>query len=159
LVKIDLVVEKDGYMADAAITIPVLPVSDEKKSLVSSAETAFVLALEVARAGNPVYEIGRVIESRVNHDGFFIVKELTGHGIGKHIHETPVVPNYFDQNHNQILTPGQVITVEPIISMGQTKTIQADDGWTLKTEDGSWAAHHEHTITITEKDPILLTAN
>ena len=159
LVKLDLVVEKDGYMADAAITVAVPPVSEENRCLIACVEKAFDRAMEAAHAGSPVNEIGRIVESVVKCDGFHVVKELTGHGIGRQIHEAPMVPNYHNKFSTEMLTPGLVITVEPIISARQSKAVRANDGWTIKTDDGSLAAHYEHTIVITEDDPILLTAN
>ena len=158
LVKLDVTFEKNEYMGDAAITVPVEPVSDEARRLVRCAERAFHQAMRVARAHHRVSEIGRAVEHEVRRSGFVVVRELGGHGIGRTIHEPPSVPNYEDWKAGQRLTAGLVITVEPIIAMGAGKTKTAEDGWTERTIDSSLSAHFEHTIVITEKAPILLTA-
>jgi methionyl aminopeptidase len=157
LVKLDVTFEKDGYMADAAITVPVEPAADESLRLARCAERAFHRAMRVARAGNRVSEIGRQVEREVNRSGFSVIRELGGHGIGRTIHEPPSVPNYDDHSHAK-LTPGLVITVEPIITAGAGRTKTASDGWTERTTDGALSAHFEHTLVITEDAPILLTA-
>lgn len=158
LVKLDVTFEKNGYMADAAMTVPVEPVSDEARRLALCAERAFRQAMRVARTGNRVNEIGRAVEREVKRSGFSVIRALGGHGIGRTIHEAPSVPNHYDFTMRDRLTEGLVITVEPIISVSASRSITAEDGWTERTADGSLAAHFEHTIVITEKAPILLTA-
>lgn len=158
LVKLDVTVEKDGFMADAAVTVPVGEVSDERRRLVACAERAFAKAMLVARAGFRVSEIGRVVEREVRRDGFSVIRDLGGHGIGRTIHEEPRVPNYADPEANQILTEGLVITVEPIIAAGSGKAFIAPDKWTMITADHSASAHYEHTLVITKGTPMLLTA-
>lgn len=158
LVKLDVTFEKNGYMADAAITVPVEPVSDEAQRLARCAERAFQQAMRVAKARHRVNEIGRAVEEEVRRSGFSVIRALGGHGIGRTIHERPSVPNYADSSVRDRLTPGLVITVEPIIAMGVGQSVTAADGWTERTIDGSLAAHFEHSIVITEKAPILLTA-
>lgn len=158
LVKLDVTIEKDGYMADAAVTVPVGEVSIERKRLAECAERAFGKAMLVARAGFRVSEIGRVVEREVRRAGFAVIRDLGGHGIGRTIHEAPRVPNYPDPAANQILTEGLVITVEPIIAAGSGESVLADDGWTVLTADRRPSAHYEHTLVITKGSPILLTA-
>jgi methionyl aminopeptidase len=158
LVKLDVTVEKDGYMADAAVTVPVGTVSEEKQRLIACAERAFAKAMLVARAGFRVSEIGRAVEREVRRSGFSVIRDLGGHGIGRTIHEEPRVPNYPDPAANQWLTEGLVITVEPIIAAGSGRSILAKDGWTVRTADGKASAHYEHTLVITKGEPILLTA-
>lgn len=158
LVKLDVTFEKNGYMGDAAITVPVEPASDEARRLARCAERAFGQAMRVAKADARVNEIGRAVEREVRRSGFSVVRALCGHGIGRTIHEAPSVPNYADLTSRERLTPGLVITVEPIIAMGAGQCATAKDGWTERTVDGSLAAHFEHTIVITDKAPILLTA-
>jgi len=158
LVKLDVTFEKNGYMADAAITVPVEPVSEEARRLARCAERAFQQAMRVAKAKRRVNEIGRAVEQEVRRSGFSVIRALSGHGIGRTIHEPPSVPNYADLSSRDRLTPGLVITVEPIIAMGAGRSITAADGWTERTVDGSLAAHFEHTIVITKNAPILLTA-
>lgn len=118
LVKLDVTIEKDGFMADAAVTVAVGEVSAERRNLIACAERAFAKAMLVARAGFRVWEIGRAIEREVRRSGFSVIRDLSGHGIGRTIHEEPRVPNYPDAEANQVLTEGLVITVEPIIAAG-----------------------------------------
>ena len=158
LVKLDVTVEKDGFMADAAVTVPVGEVSDEKRRLTGCAERAFQKALLVARAGFRVSEIGYVVEREVRRSGFSVIRELGGHGIGRTIHEPPRVPNFADPEARGILTEGLVITVEPIIAAGSGRAIAEKDGWTVRTADRSPSAHYEHTLVITNGRPLVLTA-
>src|ERR1700723_1355234 len=158
LVKLDVTVEKDGFMADAAVTVPVGEVTEERRNLIACAERAFAKAMLVARAGFRVWEIGRAVEREVRRCGFSVIRELAGHGIGRTIHEAPRVPNYADARDNRILTEGLVITVEPIISAGSGRTFVAPDQWTIVTADHRPSAHYEHTLVITKGAPMLLTA-
>jgi methionyl aminopeptidase len=158
LVKLDVTVEKDGFMADAAVTVPVGEVTEERQRLVECAERAFAKAMLVARAGFRVSEIGRVIEREVRRDGFSVIRDLGGHGIGRTIHEEPRVPNFADPAANQVLTEGLVITVEPIIAAGSGRAFVAQDKWTVVTADRRPSAHYEHTLVITKGAPMLLTA-
>lgn len=158
LVKLDVTVEKDGFMADAAVTVPVGEVTKERERLIECAERAFAKAMLVARAGFRVSEIGRVVEREVRRDGFSVIRDLGGHGIGRTIHEEPRVPNYADPGANQVLTEGLVITVEPIIAAGSGRSFVADDKWTIMTADHRPSAHYEHTLVITKGAPMLLTA-
>jgi methionyl aminopeptidase len=158
LVKLDLTAEKDGFIADAAVTVGVGTVSATSAALAHCAERAFYEGAKVARAGNRVYDIGRAVEREVRKSGFAVMKELCGHGVGRTIHEEPCIPNHFDNRHRTRLTEGLVITIEPIISAGSGRESLQEDGWTIKTADESLAAHYEHTIVITRGMPILLTA-
>jgi methionyl aminopeptidase len=158
LVKLDVTIEKDGYMADAAVTVPVGTVEEESLRLAACAERAFQKAMLVARAGFRVMEIGRVVEREVRRDGFSVIRQLGGHGIGRTIHEEPRIPNYADPEAKQILREGMVITVEPIIAAGRGAAVLEEDGWTLRTADRRRSAHYEHTLVITKGAPILLTA-
>jgi len=158
LVKLDVTIEKDGFMADAAETVAEGKISEQSEQLVACAQRAFEKAMLVARAGFRVWEIGRVIEREVRRNGFSVIRDLGGHGIGRTIHEQPRVPNYPDPAANQVLTEGLVITVEPIIAAGSGRSFVDVDGWTIKTSDRKPSAHYEHTIVITKHEPILLTA-
>jgi methionyl aminopeptidase len=158
LVKLDVTAELNGYMADAALTVPLPLVSTRRQQLSNCAERAFHKALGAARSGRLVSDIGRVVEAEVRRSGFSVIRELSGHGVGRAIHEEPSVPNFFDRSVNQRLTEGLVITIEPIIAAGSGKVFGAADGWTVLTEDGSPSAHHEHTIVVTRDLPIILTA-
>lgn len=158
LVKLDVTIEKDGFMADAAVTVAVGEVSAERRNLIACAERAFAKAMLVARAGFRVWEIGRAIEREVRRSGFSVIRDLSGHGIGRTIHEEPRVPNYPDAEANQVLTEGLVITVEPIIAAGSGRAFTASDKWTVITADRRPSAHYEHTLVITKGAPMLLTA-
>src|SRR5262245_37583391 len=158
LVKLDVTAEKDGYIADAAITVPVVPVADEKLQLIACAEKAFYQGLLAVRVGHCVNEVGRMVEREVRRRGFTVSPQLSGHGVGRAIHEEPPVPNYFDPRMQHRLTAGLVITVEPIICIGSGRIRKAPDGWTIKTADGEVAAHYEHTVVVTDGSPLLLTA-
>jgi methionyl aminopeptidase len=158
LLKLDVTIEKDGFMADAAETVPVGEVTPEAQRLMACARRAFEKAMLVARAGFRVSEIGRAVEREVRRDGFSVIRELGGHGIGRTIHEQPRIPNYPDPEARELLTEALVIAVEPIIAAGSGRTILAEDGWTMKTADRRPAAHYEHTIVVTKGAPILLTA-
>jgi methionyl aminopeptidase len=158
LVKLDLVAEKDGFYADAAVTVRAGEVSARADALARCAEHAFHKALGPARAGNRVHEIGRVVERETRRRGFRVLRDLCGHGVGRTIHEPPSVPNYHEPQLRARLTEGLVITIEPIISAGNGQGVLQPDRWTICTADGSLSAHYEHTIVITKREPILLTA-
>jgi methionyl aminopeptidase len=158
LVKLDVTIEKDGFMADAAESVPVGGIGDSTANLIACAERAFSKAMLVAREGFRVSDIGRAVEREVRRSGFSVIHGLGGHGIGHTIHEPPRVPNFPDPSANEILTEGLVITVEPIIAEGSGRSTLAADNWTVKTADGRRSAHYEHTIVVTKGEPILLTA-
>lgn len=158
LAKLDVTVERNGYMADAAITVPVGRVSARARLLMDCAEAAFDKALREVRPGKRMLDIGRAVETEVARQGFSVVRVLTGHSIGRTIHEDPMVPNWADPAAREWLTDGLVITVEPIIAMGHGGCYESDDGWTILTEDGSLSAHFEQTLVVTQGRPLLLTA-
>lgn len=158
LVKLDVTIEKNGFMADAAVTVPVGEVTKERQNLMACAERAFAKAMLVARAGFRVWEIGGAVEREVRRSGFSVIRDLAGHGIGRTIHEEPRIPNYPEPQANQLLTEGLVITVEPIIAAGSGRAFLAKDKWTMITADRRPSAHYEHTLMITKGAPMLLTA-
>jgi methionyl aminopeptidase len=158
LVKLDLTAEKDGYHTDSAMTVQVAPVSTTASNLTRCAERAFRQSLTAARAGNSVREIGRAVEREVRRRGFYVIRELGGHGIGRTIHEPPSVPNFADASNHARLTEGLVLTIEPIIAAGTSQVVLDADKWTFRTIDGSLAAHYEHTLVITSGEPIVLTS-
>lgn len=157
LVTIDVTAELNGYMADSAITVPVPPVSKIGHRLCRCAISALQKAVFVATAGRPINHIGWAVQSEVNRHGFNVIPELSGHGLGKTIHEEPTIPNFYHRDFGQPLTEGLVIAIEPIISAGSKEVYTASDGWTVKTKDGGLSAHYEHTIIITKERPIILT--
>lgn len=158
LLKLDVTVEKNGYMADAAVTIPVGRASADALALVEGARRAFERAMDAARAGARVNAIGRAVSREVRRRGLSVVRGLDGHGIGRTIHEDPRVPNVYDPTAPQRLTRGLVIAVEPMVTTGSGRVVDDRDGWTVRTADGAPAAHYEHTIVVMDGAPILLTA-
>lgn len=162
LLKLDVTIQKDGFMADAAETMIVGNPGNQDSGiggrLASCAQRAFAEAMHVARPGNRVRDIGRAVEKEVAASGFHVIRELCGHGIGRTIHERPSVPNWPDPSITDVLTEGLVITVEPIIASRSGRSVLSKDGWTVRTADHGLAAHYEHTLIITRDEPILLTA-
>lgn len=158
LVSLDVTIEKDGFITDAARSVIVGKGSKIARDLVAAAESSLKAALQVARAGNHVNEIGRAVHNEVRRRGFRVVHGLCGHGVGRTIHEEPQVPNVYDRWQRDVLTEGLVLTIEPMITAGSAEPVQSPDGWTLKTRDGSLAAHCEHTLVITQGLPMILAA-
>jgi len=158
LVKLDLVATKEGFFADAAVTVPVGHVSRTADALVRCAEVAFWKAMKVARIGYRTCHIGREVEREVRRAGFNVMPELGGHGVGRTIHEEPSVPNFFDPTCRTKLSEGLVIAIEPIVAAGNGDAVLMPDRWTVRTADRSLSAHYEHTVVITKGGPMLLTA-
>jgi methionyl aminopeptidase len=158
VVKIDVTAEQEGYIADAARTVIVGSASAVVRRLRASAVAALNAALVAARAGERVSVIGRAVEGQARRDGFSVIRELCGHGVGRAIHESPNVPNYEDRTSSDVLTEGLVIAVEPMIAAKPSRAVQRPDGWTISTDKGSLAAHEEHTIVIRSGWPLVLTA-
>jgi methionyl aminopeptidase len=158
LVSLDVTVEKDGFIADAARSLIVGSGSAAARRLVEVVNASLREALSVARAGARVNVIGRAVQTEVERHGFAVVHGLTGHGVGRTIHEAPNVPNFFDRSQRDLLTEGLVLTIEPMISAGSAYPVQDDDGWTIRTRDGSLAAHCEHTLVIMRGEPLILAA-
>lgn len=158
VVKLDVTVEKGGFMADTACTVVVEPRSPEARRLAGCAKKAFEEALSVARAGEKVSRVGRIVQSIVAAQGFSVIPQLAGHGIGRTIHEGPEVPNAYDPWLMDRFHEGMIVTIEPIITSGKGKIVTGSDGWTVRTQDRRLAAHYEHTMMITRGRPILLTA-
>jgi methionyl aminopeptidase len=158
LVKLDVTAELNGFYADACCSVQVGRGNPAARRLVQAAERALGRALRVASAGLPLNAIGAAVEESVRSSGFAVCAELTGHGIGRRIHEPPDVPSVYDPRFSQPLTDGLVITVEPIISAGSGRVRGAGDGWTVRTADGSLSAHVEHTVVVRQGAPLVLTA-
>jgi len=158
IVKLDVTVEVNGYMADACESIGVGSLKRDSRRLVDCATLAFHNGLAQVRPGARAYDIGRAVHRTVAQAGYSVVNDLMGHGIGRTIHEQPSIPNHFDPRCADILTEGLVFTIEPLISMGDSRTVTLKDGWTVRTRDRSLAAHHEHTVVVTADGARLLTA-
>jgi methionyl aminopeptidase len=158
LVKLDVTAELDGFYADACISVPVGRPRSGTTALVETARRALANAMRTARAGAPLNAIGAAVEETVVRRGHAVCADLMGHGIGRRIHEPPNVPNHYVPQLSQALTNGLVLTIEPIISAGSGAVRETGDGWTVRTADGALSAHVEHTIVITQGEPIVLTA-
>ena len=157
VVKLDVTLELDGYMADSAVTVVIPPVSLEARRLQRAARIAFNSGVAVARAGQSLRDVGKAVESAARREGAVVVRELTGHGIGRRIHEPPSVPNWGDPTARTILTEGMVIALEPMLTTEPTRIVEDADGWTLRTQNRALAVHHEHTIVIRRGAPLVLT--
>ena len=157
LVSIDLVTYKNGFHGDAARTFIVGTASKEAKRLVEITKQAFFEGIELAKPGYRIGDISHAIGEFVKRNGFNVVREFQGHGIGRQMHEEPGVPNYGKEGRGIRLEPGMTIAIEPMVMAGRQDILELEDGWTIVTEDGSLSAHYENTILITEKEPEILT--
>lgn len=157
VVSIDLVVYKDGFHGDAARTYIVGKGTKEDERLLEVTKQAFFEGLKYAKKGNRVGDISHAVGEYVAKNGFGIVREFQGHGIGRSMHEDPGVPNYGKAGKGPKLEPGMTICIEPMVIAGRDNILELDDGWTIVSEDGSNTAHYENTILITEKEPEVLT--
>lgn len=158
VLKVDVTAELGGYIADAATTILLPPITPTATRLKQAASDALRAALHVARTGARVSVIGKAVESAAGRAGFAVVRELCGHGVGRQIHEEPQVPNYEDHFSRDMLTEGLVIATEPMLTESRSRAVQDADGWTIRTRDGCLAVHEEHTIVISKGSPLVLTA-
>jgi methionyl aminopeptidase len=158
LLTVDCGVILDGFYSDSAITAAVGgKTNPEAEKLIKTAYKALDRAIEAVKPGIRTNQISKVIETVVNKEGFGIVHELSGHGIGQNLHEDPFVLNYYEKKLGPVLQAGMTLAIEPIITMGSPRIKTLSDGWTVVTRDGSWAAQVEHTVAITEKGAEILT--
>ena len=157
IVSIDTVALKNGYNGDAARTFLVGKVSKNAEQLVKVTKQAFFEGIKYAKAGNRIGDVCHAIGEYVHSQGYSVIKEFQGHGIGKEMHEDPGIPNYGKAGRGIRLEPGMTLAIEPMVIAGKPNILELDDGWTIITEDGSLSAHYENTILITEKEPEILT--
>lgn len=158
IVSIDTGVELDGYYGDSAVTVPVGEVSEESRRLLEVTREALELAIDKARPGNRLFDICGTVEKHVVGNGFSIVREYVGHGIGTQLHEEPQIPNYVDRkNENPRLKEGMVLAIEPMVNAGGPESRVRSDRWTAVTRDGSYSAHFEHCVAVTSNGPWVLT--
>jgi methionyl aminopeptidase len=158
IVSIDTGVKLDGYYGDSAITVPVGDIDAETLRLLKVTQDSLELAIGKVRSGNRLFDVCGTVEQHVKSNGFSIVREFVGHGIGTQLHEEPQVPNYVDKrNENPRLKPGMVLAVEPMVNAGGPEAMVLKDRWTAVTKDGSNSAHFEHCIAVTENGPWVLT--
>jgi len=157
VVSIDVGVVKDGWVADAAITIPVGEVSPEAHGLLDVTKTALFAGVEKMRPGNRLGDVSSAIQRVVEIEGLSIIRTLVGHGIGREMHEDPQVPNFGDPGKGPLLEEGTVLAIEPMVNAGGALVRMGDDGWAVYSQDGSLAAHFEFTVAVTEGGPRILT--
>lgn len=157
ILSVDVGVEKNGYFGDAALSIAIGNISDEKKKLMDVTEKSLYLGIEQAVPGNRIGAISETIQKYVESNGFSIVRDLCGHGVGKYLHEEPQIPNFGKRNSGAIIKNGMTVAIEPMVNLGTWKVIVADDGWTILTADSLPSAHFEHTIAIIDNKPEILT--
>ena len=158
VVKIDVTAELGGFVADAAETVLVPPVSPAAAALAACARSAFARGLAAISPGTRLRDVGRVIQREVEGRGFAVVRELSGHGVGRTIHEPPDVLNYFHPLHTGNFEDGMVVALEPIIAASDTRVQEDADGWTIRTRNRALAAHHEHTIVVAHGGALVITA-
>ena len=157
IISIDVGVKKNGFYGDGAWTFHVGNVSVEKARLMKVTEAALYEGISKARAGNHVHDISSAVQQHVEQEGFSVVRDLVGHGVGKSLHEEPAVPNFGKPGTGMILQPGMTLAIEPMVNFGTHKVYFDADGWTVRTSDGSPSAHFEHTILVKDGEPEILT--
>ena len=157
VVSIDTVALKDGFNGDAARTFIVGKASKEAQRLVDITKQAFFEGIKFAKPGYRIGDISHAIGEYVRSQGFSVLREFQGHGIGREMHEDPGIPNYGKAGRGMKIEPGMTLAIEPMVIQGKPNILELEDGWTIITEDGSLAAHYENTILITEKEPKILT--
>jgi len=158
IVSIDTGAELNGYYGDSAITVPVGEPSEEVKKLLETTKDSLELAIGQMKAGNRLFDVCGAVERHVVTNGFSVVREMVGHGIGTSMHEEPQVPNYVDRrNENPRLKEGMVLAIEPMVNAGKAEIKILPDRWTAVTKDGSYSAHFEHSVAVTSNGPWVLT--
>ena len=157
ILSIDVGVVLDGWVSDAAVTIPVGAVSPIATRLMKTTRDALFEAVERARPGNHLGDVSHAVQRRVEHDGFSIVRALVGHGVGRDMHEDPQIPNHGTPGTGPELEEGMVLAIEPMVNAGQEPIRMGSDNWSVYSLDGSLAAHFEHTVAVTAEGPRILT--
>jgi methionyl aminopeptidase len=157
LVTIDVGVTLDGYIADSAYTFGVGEIDSEDQRLLDVGQEALAAGIAEAVVGNRVGDVSHAIQEVVESAGFSVIRSLVGHGVGRHYHEDPHIPNFGEPGRGPKLSEGMTIAIEPMITAGTPDVLVMDDGWTIRTQDGSMSAHFEHTVAITADGPRILT--
>ncbi|HEV3141379.1 MAG TPA: type I methionyl aminopeptidase [Vicinamibacterales bacterium] len=158
ILSIDVGVSLNGYFGDSAITVAVGKVSEQAADLLRATEESLYKAIERVRPGGRISDIGHAVQKHVEANGFSVVREFVGHGIGQRMHEEPQVPNYGEPGRGPRLAEGMVLAIEPMVNAGKAAVKVLADGWTAVTKDGSLSAHFEHTVAVTADGPWILTA-
>ena len=157
IVSLDAGLIYKGYHSDAARTHAVGQISPQAQKLIDVTRESFFAGIKMAKAGNHLHDISNAIDAFIKPHGYGIVRDLVGHGIGTSLHEDPQIPNFAQRRRGVKLQPGMTLAIEPMINMGRADVEWLDDDWTVVTEDGSWSAHYENTILITDGEPEILT--
>jgi methionyl aminopeptidase len=158
IVSIDTGVELEGYFGDSAVTLPVGEVDAKTRQLLEVTRESLELAIDKVRPGNRLFDVSGAVEKYVVGNGFSVVREYVGHGIGTQLHEEPQIPNYVDRkNENPRLKEGMVLAIEPMVNAGRAESRVLSDRWTAVTKDGSYSAHFEHCVAVTSNGPWVLT--
>ena len=157
VLSLDVGVVRDGWVSDAAITVPIGPVSVEARKLLETTRAALLEGTAEVRPGNHLGDVSAAIQRRVELDGFSIIRSLVGHGIGRDMHEEPQIPNYGEPGRGPPLEEGMVLAIEPMVNAGSSLVRMGDDGWAVYSQDGSLAAHFEFTVAVTAEGPRVLT--
>lgn len=157
ILSLDTGVVLDGYYGDSAVTVPVGTISEAAQRLLTVTEEALELALQKARLGNRLGDVSATVQEHAEKNGYSVVREFVGHGIGKAMHEEPQVPNFGQAGHGPLLKPGMVFALEPMVNAGGPAVRVLNDNWTAVTADGQWSAHFEHMVAVTRNGPDVLT--
>lgn len=157
IISVDLVVLKNGFHGDCARTYVVGEIDSNTRKLVEVTKQAFFEGIKFAKKGYRIGDVSNAIGEYVKKNGFSVLKEFQGHGIGREMHEEPGIPNFGKAGKGIRLEPGMTLAIEPMVAMGSGEMLELEDGWTIITEDGSLAAHYENTVLITENEPEILT--
>lgn len=157
IIAIDVGVIKNGFFGDAAISVPVGEISEQKQLLLDVTENSLYLGIEEATSNNKLFDISFAIQHHVEKHGFSIVRDLCGHGVGKYLHEDPQIPNYGRKGTGPKLKNGMTLAIEPMVNLGKYQVVVAQDGWTVLTKDRTPSAHFEHTILVNNGNPEILT--
>lgn len=158
IIGLDFGVIYQNFYADSAITVPVGTISDEAKKLIQVTEEALYKGIHQAKAGNRLYDISGSIQQYVESNGFSVVRDFVGHGIGRKMHEAPQIPNFVGNDFNPVLKLGMVLAIEPMVNIGTYEVdVDTKDNWTVRTVDGKYSAHFEHTVAVNDNGPEILT--
>jgi methionyl aminopeptidase len=157
IVSIDFGVKYKGFFGDAALTLGVGTISDEKSHLLNVTRQALYRGIEATKPGNRINDISRAIQRHVEEHGLSVVRQFVGHGIGTQLHEAPEIPNFKRNGYSPRILPGMVLAIEPMVNIGGHEVEVLEDGWTVVTRDKSSSAHFEHSVAVTEDGPVILS--
>ena len=158
IVSIDLGAVIEGFHGDTAVTVPVGEVGKELRRLLTVAREALYKGIEAVRPGQALGDVGGAVQRHAERAGFSVVRDFAGHGIGRHLHEEPQVPNFGEPGTGTVLRPGMTLAIEPMVNLGGSEVVMDGDGWTVRTRDGRPSAHFEHTVAVSEDGSDVLTA-